>query len=152
MKKFLVIGLGRFGMSIVNTLAEKGVEVIAVDMDRDRVEEVKNTASEAVSFDSTNEQALKDLGLESLDVAVVAIGENIESSILTTALLKRLSISRVVARAITPLHGQILTDFDQPVADLTHPRRLRVLGQHFAQVRQVRLGRFDCFLRRHTSL
>ena len=110
MKKFLIIGLGSFGVTIVETLAAKGADVVAVDIDRNKVEEVKNIATESLSIDTTNEEALKRMGLESIDVAVVAIGENIESSILTTALLKRLGVTRIVARAVTSLHGQILKE------------------------------------------
>ena len=108
MRQFAVIGLGRFGSKVAETLAKKGVHVIAIDSDRELVGRVSDVVTKAVQIDSTDEESLAASGVKDVDVAVVAMGEDIESSILTTALLKNLNIKEIVARACTKLHAQIL--------------------------------------------
>lgn len=108
MRQFAVIGLGRFGRKVAETLAKKGVPVIAIDSDPELVSKVSDLVTKAVQIDSTDEQSLVASGIKDVDVAVVSMGEDIESSILTTALLKNLNIKEIVARACTPLHAQIL--------------------------------------------
>jgi trk system potassium uptake protein TrkA len=108
MRQFAVIGLGRFGFQVAETLAEKGASVIAVDIKETLVEKAKNIVSDAMQLDSTDEDALKASGIANVDVAVVSMGEDVESSILTTALLKNMGIKEIVARATTDLHAQIL--------------------------------------------
>jgi trk system potassium uptake protein TrkA len=107
---FAVIGLGRFGFKLATTLAEKGAEVLAIDIDRELVEEIKDLVSQAVCLDSTEEKALRAVGVQDVDAAVVAIGVNIEASILTTAILRRLGVGRIIGRAMTKLQGQILQE------------------------------------------
>jgi trk system potassium uptake protein TrkA len=107
---FAVIGLGRFGFKLATTLAEKGAEVLAIDIDRELVEEIKDLVSKAVCLDSTEEKALRAVGVQDVDAAVVAIGVNIEASILTTAILRRLGVGRIIGRAMTKLQGQILQE------------------------------------------
>jgi trk system potassium uptake protein TrkA len=99
MRKFAVIGLGRFGATVARTLAERGAEVIAVDKDERLIGEFKDIVALAVKMDSTDEEALKSQGIDQVDVAIVSIGEDFESSILTTALLKRLGVPMVITRA-----------------------------------------------------
>ncbi len=82
MRQFAVIGLGRFGFKVAEILAEKGVQVIAIDKDPALVEKVRDIVTEAVQLDSTDEEALRESGVEGVDVAVVSIGEGVESSIL----------------------------------------------------------------------
>jgi len=108
MRQFAVIGLGRFGSKVAETLAKKGVHVIAIDSDRELVGRVSDVVTKAVQIDSTDEESLAASGVKDVDVAVVAMGEDVESSILTTALLKNLNIKEIVARACTKLHAQIL--------------------------------------------
>ncbi len=108
MRQFAVVGLGRFGFQVAETLAEKGVPVIAIDINETLVEKAKNIVSDAIQLDSTDEEALKASGIASVDVAVVSMGEDVESSILTTALLKNMGIKEIVTRATTDLHAQIL--------------------------------------------
>src|SRR3989338_3015916 len=108
MRQFAVIGLGRFGSKVAETLAKKGVHVIAIDSDPELVGRVSDVVTKAVQIDSTDEESLAASGVKDVDVAVVAMGEDIESSILTTALLKNLNIKEIVARACTKLHAQIL--------------------------------------------
>ncbi|HID95999.1 MAG TPA: TrkA family potassium uptake protein [Candidatus Latescibacteria bacterium] len=108
--QFAVIGLGQFGFKVATTLAQMGGEVIAIDSNRERVEEIKDQVTQAVCLDSTDEKALRAAGIQDMDAVVVAIGENIETSILTTALLKRLKVKRIIARASTNLQGQVLAE------------------------------------------
>ncbi len=108
--QFAVVGLGQFGFKVATTLAAKGAEVIAVDSNPDVVEQIKDQVTQAICLDSTDERALRSLGLQDMDAVVMAIGEGIEASILTTALLKRLRVKRIIARATSPLHGQVLKE------------------------------------------
>ncbi|MEE9260488.1 MAG: TrkA family potassium uptake protein [Candidatus Scalindua sediminis] len=110
MRQFAVIGLGRFGFKVAEILAEKGVQVIAIDKDHTLVEKARDIVTEAVQLDSTDEEALRESGVEGVDVAVVSIGEGVESSILTTAILKSFGIKEIVARASTKLQAKILKE------------------------------------------
>lgn len=104
----LVVGLGRFGGALAGTLVELGHEVLAIDADHRRVQEFAGRFTHVVEADSTNEEALRQLGAGDFDRAVVAIGANIEASILTTSLLSDLGIERIWAKALTRSHGRIL--------------------------------------------
>lgn len=108
-KAFAVIGLGAFGRSICNELAGRSMRVIAMDNQSELVEAVAEQVAQTVLLDATNPDALDDAPLEGVETAIVAIGDNIEASILTTALLKgRLQIPTVIARAVSPLHEEVL--------------------------------------------
>jgi trk system potassium uptake protein TrkA len=107
-RTFGVIGLGRFGYHVARTLAQGGAEVIACDVDEERVREVSEYVSLAYVLDATDAKALKESGIANVDTAVVSIGENIEASILIVVQLKELGVKEVVAKAITPLHGKVL--------------------------------------------
>lgn len=107
-KQFAIIGLGRFGSSIAKYLAEMGYEVLAVDDDAARVQEVAHAVTHAVSADSTDEEAMKALGIRNFDVVVVAIGQDIQSSILTTLILKDLGVPYIIVKAQNELHGKVL--------------------------------------------
>jgi trk system potassium uptake protein TrkA len=109
MERFAVIGLGRFGMRLASLLAAGGAEVIAVDNDRELVELIRDKVAVAVCLDCTDEEALRAQGIEKVDVAVVGIGSSLEASSLTTVVLKQLGVRRVIARATTPMHAQILS-------------------------------------------
>jgi len=107
-RQFAVIGLGRFGSAMATTLAELGHDVIGVDGEPERVRRLSDVIAQAIELDATDERALKAAGIHSVDVAVVSIGENIESSLLVVMQLKELGIKTIVAKAVTPLHGRIL--------------------------------------------
>ena len=107
-RTFGVIGLGRFGYYVARTLAQGGAEVIACDVDEEKVREVSEYVSLAYVLDATDAKALKESGIANVDTAVVSIGENIEASILIVVQLKELGVKEVVAKAITPLHGKVL--------------------------------------------
>lgn len=109
MNNYAVIGLGKFGFHVAKGLAQQGVAVIAADQDEEQVREINEFVQDAVILDSTDIRALREAGIGNVEVAVVSIGENIESSILTVMALKELGVETVVAKAITPVHGQILS-------------------------------------------
>ena len=106
--KFAVIGLGRFGMAIAQTLSQRGAEVLAIDNREEKVEEIKDDVAYAVCLDSTDAKALKAQNIKDMDAVVVAIGENFEALLLTTVLLKELEVKRVVVRASGKHQVQIL--------------------------------------------
>jgi trk system potassium uptake protein len=120
-KQFAVVGLGRFGGSICRTLSELGAEVLAIDSDEDRVNEFTPIATHAVIADSTDESVLKSLGLRNFDHVIVAIGDNIQASILTTLMLKELGVKKVTAKAQNDYHEKVLRKIG---ADhVVHPER-----------------------------
>ena len=104
----IVIGLGRFGSSITSTLYNLGHDVLAVDLDVTRVQNIVGQSTHSISGDATNEQLLREIGIQEYTVAIVAIGANIVASIMTTVLLKTMGIPYIVARATNPLHANTL--------------------------------------------
>ena len=120
-KEFAVIGLGRFGGSICQELSREGMEVLAIDRDEERVNQYKHIASHAVIADSTDETTLKELGIKNIDHVIVAIGDNIQASILTTVVLVELGVKRITVKAQNDYHAKIL---DKIGADqVVHPER-----------------------------
>ncbi len=109
MKQFVVIGLGRFGSSVAETLAENDYDVLAIDKDAERVQSIASKVTHAVEADATDEEALKTLGVRNFDVAVVSIGDNISANILCTLILKELNVPYVIVKAPDTLHGKVLT-------------------------------------------
>jgi len=107
-KVYGVFGLGVFGVEVARTLAERGGKVIAIDKRPNMIEKVKNVVTQAILIDTTDEESLRSAPIEDLDIAVVAIGENVEASILTTAILKKLGVSYIISRAISDIHAQVL--------------------------------------------
>lgn len=107
-KSIIVIGLGRFGSALCERLKAHKMTVIAVDRDKEKVEAMADVADLAAQLDSTDKEALTKIGTKEMDVAVVAIGEDVESSILTTAILKEFDIPQIISRAQNPLHARIL--------------------------------------------
>ena len=110
MKKlsFAVIGLGRFGSAMATTLTELGQDVIGIDGNEERVQKHADMIRSAMQLDATDERSLRAAGVQDVDVAVISIGENIEASLLAVMLVKDLGVPRIIAKAVTPLHGRIL--------------------------------------------
>ena len=107
-RDFLVIGLGRFGVSLALKLQDLGHSVVAADRDSESVQEWSSLLPDTVCLDSTDENALREIGVEAFSTAVVAIGDDFESSVLTTSLLKDLGVKHVVCKALTDRQKQIL--------------------------------------------
>jgi trk system potassium uptake protein TrkA len=104
----LVVGLGRFGGAVARTLTRLGSEVLAIDRDPRLVQEFANRITHAVEADSTDPEALDQLGVKDFQHAVVAIGSDLEASILTVAALVDIGIPQIWAKAVTAAHGRIL--------------------------------------------
>jgi trk system potassium uptake protein TrkA len=107
--KFAVIGLGQFGTSIARSLASRGAEVLAIDINIETVEMLKDDVAYAVALDSTDDKALKAQNIQDMDAIVVAIGEDFEALLLTTVLLLEMNVKRLIARAANAHQRMILT-------------------------------------------
>ena len=107
MKRIGIIGAGRFGMSLAETLANGGMEVVLIDRNRPAMQSASEFAT-ALQGDATQRQVLEEAGFRECDVVVVAIGSNIEASMMATANCKELGVPRVVSKATSELHGKIL--------------------------------------------
>ncbi len=107
-KEFVVFGLGKFGSSVAKALADNGCQVMAVDINSDKVALIADDVTYAVCADVTDTDAIKSLGIEKFDGAIVAIGENLEASVLVTILSKELGIPYVMAKALTQLQEKVL--------------------------------------------
>ncbi|MCA1029888.1 TrkA family potassium uptake protein [Bacillus timonensis] len=120
-KEFAVIGLGRFGGSICRALSEDGMEVMAMDLDEDKVNQFSTIASHAVVGDSTDEMVLKSIGIRNFDHVIVAIGDNIQASILTTLILKELGVKHITVKAQNDYHEKVLSKIGAD--QIVHPER-----------------------------
>ncbi|WP_148359126.1 potassium channel family protein [Peribacillus simplex] len=107
-RQYAVIGLGRFGTSVSLRLHTAGQEVLGIDINEERVEDAELSVTHAVIADTTEEETLKSIGIRNFDCVIVAIGNDMQSSILTTLLLKELGIKKVIAKALNKNHGQVL--------------------------------------------
>ncbi|MBP1153667.1 Trk K+ transport system NAD-binding subunit [Paenibacillus sp. PvR052] len=107
-KQYVIVGLGRFGFSVGKQLIEHGHEVIGIDIDEELVDEMSGVLTYSAIADCTDEDALRSLGIGDFDCAIVAIGVNIQASILATILLKDLGVKQVIAKALDELHGRVL--------------------------------------------
>ncbi|PWU69010.1 potassium channel family protein [Gracilibacillus dipsosauri] len=120
-REFAVIGLGRFGGSICRELSEEGMDVLAIDIHEEKINEYKNIVAHAVIADTTDENTLKELGIRNFEHVIVAIGENIQASILTTLMLKELGIKKITVKAQNDYHEKVLNKIG---ADhVVHPER-----------------------------
>lgn len=107
-KVYAVFGLGTFGRELCSSLIAKGSRVIAVDRNPEPVERIKDTVTQAALLDSTDEESFRSIPIGEVDAAIVAIGDNIESSILTTSVLKQQNVPFIIARAVSDLHARVL--------------------------------------------
>jgi len=127
--QIVIIGLGRFGSSVAYTLYQMGHDVLALESDQTRVQAAMGHVTYPVQGDATEEAVLRELGIPNFDMAVVAIGSNLESSIMSTVLLKSMGVPHIVARAKTQLHGQTLERVGADV--IVHPEQ--ETGEHVAR-------------------
>ncbi|MDR7071735.1 potassium channel family protein [Fictibacillus barbaricus] len=128
-KQYAVIGLGRFGSSLAQSLTQEDNEVLGIDINEERIEENREAVRHGVIADSTDEQAMKSLGIRNFDVVIVAIGDNMQASILSVVVLKELGVKHIVAKALSKHHGLILSKVGAD--DVVYPER--DMGQRIAQ-------------------
>lgn len=107
-RQFAVLGLGRFGWSVAEELHNRGAEVLAVDMNADRVDAIQGRVTHAVQADVTDPDALQQLGLQDFDVAIVTIGTDLKASSVVTMLLKDMGVPSIIAKAQDDMHGRML--------------------------------------------
>jgi trk system potassium uptake protein TrkA len=107
-KSFAVIGMGRFGQSVVEELIHREADVLVIDKNPDRIAQMSKIATHAVTLDSTDTVSLKEVGIQSIDHVVVAIGKDLQSSILTTLVLKELGVARVTVKVQNSDHLKIV--------------------------------------------
>jgi len=107
-KQVAVIGLGNFGFSVAQVLAEKGCQVLCVDQDMEKVQAIKDLVLNAVQADATDEKALRAIGIHEVDVAVISPGDNREASILAAMILLDLGVKEIVVKVVSDLHARVL--------------------------------------------
>lgn len=120
-KSFCVIGLGRFGTTIAQTVAELGHEVLGVDIDEEVVQKASPYLTHVAVLDVTDEDALAELGVSNFDVVIVAIGDNLQSNLLSVMLLKDMGVKYLVAKAQTSIQGRMLSKMG--VDDIVYPEQ-----------------------------
>jgi len=120
-KQFAVIGLGRFGSAVALTLAESNCDVIVIDRNENKIKAIADHVTLAIQMNAIDETALKEAGVQGVDVAVVSIGENVEASILAVMILKEMGIKEIIAKAVNDLHGRVLANLG--VDRVVHPER-----------------------------
>ena len=108
MKSFLVIGLGRFGAAVAQELSALGQEVLALDIDEENVQHIADQVTQAIQGDAQDEAVLRSVGARNFDCCVVAVGADMEASILITVMLKEMGAKYIVAKAMTPIHARVL--------------------------------------------
>lgn len=119
--KILIFGLGNFGHPLAINLTETGNEVIGIDLKMDKVERLRDKIAHVVCMDSTNELAFQALPIKETDLAIVAIGENEGAAIITTAILKKLNVSNIISRSLSPIHDTVLQAMG--VDQIIHPEQ-----------------------------
>ena len=129
-RSFAVIGLGAFGTAVATELARFGNQVIGVDLDERRVAQMASSLSSAVILDTTDEAALREAGIDQYDVALIAIGRDIQASILTTMNLKLLGIGTIWVKASNKTHHRILSKLGADRVILPEQE----MGRHIAQM------------------
>ena len=107
-KSFAVIGLGQFGVSVVEELVANGMDVIAIDSDEEAVKKVSSLLPTVAGANATTDESLKELGIKDVDSAIVAFGSHVESSILTTVILKELGVKSIIVRVDDTYYQSVL--------------------------------------------
>ncbi len=108
MKRVIVIGLGIFGMNLVRTLYENGIEIIAIDKNKDIIQQAKESCSKAILADGTNKEVIESIGIHEDDMVVVSFGEDLSASTLITLHLKELKVKNIIVKAPTEDHKRVL--------------------------------------------
>lgn len=141
-KTFAVIGLGRFGKAVLEELITLDNEVLAIDIKEELVNEVSSIASHAIICDSTDEDALIDIGIRNIDHVIVAIGENVQASILTSLILKELNVKEITVKAQNDYHERVLkkigiSDFIHPEADMGKRLARRITSRFISETLEL---------------
>lgn len=121
MKRFAVIGLGRFGYHVARALFQEGHEVVAMDSEKAPVQQIEPFCSEAIVLDATEKDRLKALGLDMMDAVIVSIGTHISNSILICMYLQEMGVKRIIAKALDEDHAKILSKVG--ATDIVHPEK-----------------------------
>jgi trk system potassium uptake protein TrkA len=121
MGRYAVIGLGKFGATVARTLFARGNEVVAIDNDRARVQEVRDSCTQAIEANCTDQDTLRALGIQDSDAVVVSLGERMDASILVTLYLRELGVKEIVVKAVSEDHGKILHLIG--ATEIVHPER-----------------------------
>jgi len=148
MKSIAVIGLGQFGYQLAINLTQKGYQVFAIEKEDEIIAEIKDLVSSALILDSTDEKAMRSVNIDQVDQAVVAIGSNVQSSLLTTALLLRTNIAEIHVRAINPLQESILKTMN--VKNIINIEK--EMGQQLANALTTEVGRYIEISDRHSLM
>jgi trk system potassium uptake protein len=107
--QFAVIGLGSFGYHVAEALAQQGGDVVAIDIEEPIIESIKDKVGQAVIADGTQEKSMRSIGIPDVDTAVVAVGD-MDVSIMSTVVLRRIGVSKIIARAISEIHARVLDE------------------------------------------
>ena len=108
MKQYIVIGVGNFGANLAITLCEQGSQVLVIDQNKKKIDQIKDKVTHAVIADATDKDVLEELVKGSIDAVIVGLGDNMEANILTTLHLKDMKVKRIIAKATSEEHGKIL--------------------------------------------
>lgn len=141
MKRFAIIGLGKFGKKLAIALSMSGAEVIAIDRDRDIIEDIHDEVGHAVRLDSTDAEALRSQGVDEVDVAIVGMGQSghsFEAAILTVVNLKQMGVPQIYARAENPTAGQVFaavgaTDVIYPEIETAQRWAYKLIAPHIEE-------------------
>ena len=115
-----IVGLGHFGYALAMELARSGAELLVIDRDEEKVGEIREITENAIVLKTLDKKALMETGIQNCDVAVVCIGEHMDTSILTTLYLVGMGIPTVISKATSPEHGEILEKLG---AEVVYPAR-----------------------------
>lgn len=108
MQEFVVIGCGSFGESVAKSLYNKGYDVMVIDKDHDKIQNIADDVTHAIEADAMDEAVLKSLGVRNFDVAIISFASDLQASILTTLLVKEMGVKKVIAKARTDVHAKVL--------------------------------------------
>ena len=141
MKRFAVIGLGRFGQKLAIALSMSGAEVVAIDIDRTIIDQIRDQVSLAVKLDGTDEEALKAQGIDKVDVAIIGMGQGggaFESAILTAVNLRQMGVKQIYARAENLVAGQVFsavgaTDIIYPEVESAQRWAYKLIAPHISE-------------------
>ena len=117
--KYIIVGIGNFGGYLAKRLTNLGHEVIGIDSNESKIESIKDSITHSIVMDATDQAAVKNLPLKDTDIVIIAIGEDVGSSIMSTAIFKQLKSKRIIARAINDLHETVIQAIG--VDEIIHP-------------------------------